>query len=291
MIEVNVKKLLSGQSGEMLLRADCTFESGQITAVYGPSGAGKTTLLKIIAGLILPEEGKIIVNGEVWLDTDSKFLMPPKDRKVVFVFQDYALFPNMSVKENIIFATKERKNNPEVEKIIQIFDLSRLSDKKPKQLSGGQQQRVALARAIVQKPKLLLLDEPLSALDNDTRSKLQDFLLEIHDRYRFSAILVSHDIPEIHKLCKFALQINNGQILKFGNTDEVFSDLNLNQGLQLYAKVIQIDRPNQKLKILVYHKIIEVEVSLDKIEGLKIGELILLSVSPNEIDVYRDKKQ
>src|SRR5690554_5831295 len=207
MIEITLHKTLNGQKGKMNLDLDFKVNQNQITALYGPSGAGNTNAFRIISGLLMPEKGKIVVNGETWLDTSRKIALSPKQRKIAYVFQDYALFPNMSVINNILFAAGKNPDQNKVRELISIFELQDLQNQKPYQLSGGQQQRVALARALIQNPKLLLLDEPMAALDNDIRIRLQDYLLAIQERYALSILLVSHDIPEIHKLAKQVIHI------------------------------------------------------------------------------------
>lgn len=283
MIEINIKKSLMGQKGKMLLNLDLKIQQKQITAIYGPSGAGKTTLLKILSGLIMPEEGEIIINGKTWLDTKRNFSLSPRLRKVAYVFQDYALFPNMSVKENIQFAAEKNVKASEIQTLIKTFELDELKDKKPHQLSGGQQQRVALARALIQKPNLLLLDEPLAALDNEIRYRLQDFLLEIQREHKLSTFIVSHDIPEIHKLSKTVLHIENGKAINYGNPIEVFSKEMKSKDLSLYGKIVEIDTINRQISILVYQELITINVEENQLTNYKIGQLILLKIDVNTI--------
>lgn len=196
MIELNIYKNIHTSLGKQTLEAHTVIPDCKITAIYGESGSGKTTLLRIIAGLTSPEEGTLIVNNKTWFCSEQKINMKAQKRKVGFVFQDYALFPNMTVKQNIIFALKDKTNLKLVDRLLDETQLSNLSHQLPAHISGGQKQRVALARALALEPKVLLMDEPLSALDIETRIKLRELILELHLKYQMTTILVSHDIPE-----------------------------------------------------------------------------------------------
>ena len=141
MIEISIQKQLVTSEGKISLKADITIPKGETVAFYGKSGTGKTTVLRIIAGLTLPDNGTLTINGRLWFDTNKKYILPANKRPVGFVFQDYALFPNMTVKENILFAQPETDNR-QLKYLMDIFGLSTLKDRKPNFLSGGQQQRV-----------------------------------------------------------------------------------------------------------------------------------------------------
>jgi len=193
MIELSVKKRLLSAEGSLELRFETIIEEGEFVALFGESGAGKTTILRMIAGLETPDSGHIIVNGTPWFDSQKRINLPPAKRPIGFVFQDYALFPNMSVKENLRFALQKGDNPAIIDELLDTIALRELADRLPSQLSGGQQQRVAMARALVRRPRLLLLDEPLSALDHAMRHKLQDELAKLHQHFNLTTILVSHD--------------------------------------------------------------------------------------------------
>lgn len=199
-------------AGRMSLDLEFEVHPGELLAVYGPSGSGKTTLLRILAGLVKPERGHIRFGEEIWLDTDSGILVPTQHRGIGLVFQDYALFPNMTVRKNLEFALERDQPKEEVGELIRIMELEELAGRFPRELSGGQQQRVALARTLVRRSKLLLLDEPLSALDTQMRSRLQDFLLETHRSRRLTTILVSHDAREVGRLADRVIQLKDGKI-------------------------------------------------------------------------------
>jgi molybdate transport system ATP-binding protein len=211
--------------GTKTLEVNTEIETQELLCLFGHSGAGKTTLLRILAGLTKPDKGRIVFDDTVWFDSDKKINLPPQKRNVGFMFQDYALFPNMSVERNISFAQKE-KDMHEVEKLISLFDLQSLKKQKPDKLSGGQKQRVALARALAAKPTLLMLDEPLSALDWDMRTELQDEIIKAHLLLNTVTLLVSHDIQEVHKVASSVIMLKNGEVIKRGVPAEVFNAMN-----------------------------------------------------------------
>ncbi len=149
MIQIALQKKLGAANGEMQLDVDIEIEEGMLVTLYGNSGAGKTSILRMIAGLLQPERGLISVNEKCWLDTSRGISLTPQQRKTGFVFQDYALFPNMTVKENLAYALEKGQSKAIVEELIRIVELRDLQQRKPSELSGGQKQRVALARALV----------------------------------------------------------------------------------------------------------------------------------------------
>jgi|SRR6185503_2115541 len=206
MISVDIEKKLKAYEGVRTLKMTADFPAGSITHIYGPSGAGKSTLLKIIAGFIQPEKGKIIVDGTTWLDTSSKINFPPQKRMAGFVFQDYALFPNMTVQQHLEYATKDKAW---IERLLAIGKLETLSTHKPEHLSGGQQQRLAILRALAIKPKLLLMDEPFSALDTAMKSGLIGDLKSIFNDYATTVLIVSHNRNELEGLTGRELKIGD----------------------------------------------------------------------------------
>ncbi|MGC8659562.1 MAG: sulfate/molybdate ABC transporter ATP-binding protein [Desulfomonilaceae bacterium] len=222
MIQLIVKRELIGQNGNFCLEVAATIQENEVVALTGPSGAGKTTLLRMIAGLEQPEEGQIIVDGDVWFEKKSGISLSPQSRSIGFVFQDYALFPTMTVRRNLEYAAGKRKD-PRVDELLTMVELENLQHRYPATLSGGQQQRVALARALVRHPKILLLDEPLSALDQAMRRKLQDEILRLRREFGLTVIFVSHDQNEIFRLASRVIYIEDGKIFSQGNPKEVFS--------------------------------------------------------------------
>jgi molybdate transport system ATP-binding protein len=197
MISIDIEKKLRTYQGEELLKITKQFPTGSITKIYGPSGAGKTTFLKVIAGFIKPEKGRIIVNGTIWFDSESELFVPPQKRMAGFVFQDYALFPNMNVIEHLQYATKD---NDWIKTLLNVGKLENLILHKPQYLSGGQQQRLAILRALAIKPKLLLMDEPFSALDPKMKTELIGKLKILFDELGCTVLVVSHNQQELEGL-------------------------------------------------------------------------------------------
>lgn len=279
MIQINITKPLHTADGTIDLAVNKTIENGDFLTLFGKSGSGKTTLLRILAGLETPQSGKIIVEGEVWFDSEKNINLPPQKRGVGFVFQDYALFPNMTVRENLEFALKNKHEKQKVDEILAIMEIENLSHMKPATLSGGQKQRVALARSLMFNPKILLLDEPLSALDNAMRLKLQDELHRIHQRFGITAILVSHDISEVFRLSNRVFKIALGHITDDGTPSKVFANQNISGKFKIVGEVLSIKKCDILYIVEVYahNEIIKVTAVKNDIEGLNIGDKILLS--------------
>jgi molybdate transport system ATP-binding protein len=206
MITVDIEKKLKAYRGQQVLKIAAQFDTGSITKIYGPSGAGKTTFLKIIAGLTDPEKGKIIADENVWLDTDSKISLSPQKRKTGFVFQNYALFPNMTVQQHLQYATDDLQW---IERLLAIGQLETFAAHKPEYLSGGQQQRLAILRAMAIKPQLLLMDEPFSALDPKMKSEIIPELKSLWDELGATTLIVSHNPQELEGLTAMELYIES----------------------------------------------------------------------------------
>lgn len=206
---------------------DVSFQtSNEIFALLGASGSGKSMTLKIIAGIETPDEGKIILNGRVLFDSEKKINLPPQSRRVGYLFQNYALFPNMTVAENILFAAVGTKNEKlrSLDENLKRFQLRGLENSYPHELSGGQQQRVALARILTSHAKFLLLDEPFSALDSYLKWQLELELAEILKSYNGAAILVSHDRDEVFRLADKIAVLNQGKIDAINGKHELFDN-------------------------------------------------------------------
>lgn len=209
MLEIDIKRTMLTTDGEKELHLKTTISSGKLLCFFGKSGAGKTTILRMLAGLIQPSEGAIRFDEQVWYDSKLKVNAKPQARNIGYMFQDYALFPNMSVEENIRFG-QLNPNQAEVEKLLELFDLTKLREQKPIRLSGGQKQRCALARALARKPKLLLLDEPLSSLDFEMRQSLQQEIMKAHQMMGVTTIMISHDKDEIKRMADYVILIKKG---------------------------------------------------------------------------------
>ena len=221
-IHFRATKMLHTARGHQWFDAAFEAKQGEILAISGPSGAGKTTLLRIFAGLTEVDEGHIEIDNETWLDSSRRINLPTRRRSIGFVFQDFALFPHMTVRQQLEFALPKDSHGNIVSELLQLMDLEALQHQRPALLSGGQQQRVAIARAIARKPRLLLLDEPLSALDDEMRHKLQDYILKARQHYQLTVLLVSHDLPEIIRLADSVIILDHGRIVKQGAPSQVF---------------------------------------------------------------------
>lgn len=231
-LEVDFLKTIPTAEGPVQLSVQFKLEKGQTLALTGASGSGKTTLLRILAGLGQPDAGRIHFEGKTWLDSAKKDFLPPAKRSIGMVFQDYALFPNMTLAQNLRFA----KDDPALmTKLLEKLGLQSLQDRKPRQLSGGQQQRAALARALMRSPELLLLDEALAALGQAERNELQQFLLELQAEMGFAAVLVSHDLGEIYKLAN-QVAVLNAEGFKW--TKQAFATSNILEGPSWLLKVL-----------------------------------------------------
>ncbi|HEB9419769.1 TPA: sulfate/molybdate ABC transporter ATP-binding protein [Campylobacter coli] len=281
MIKIDIKLPINTAKGKKQLKLNTCLKANEITAIFGESGAGKTTLLKIIAGLIKPEFGRIEVGDELWLDTQKNINLAIQKRKIGFVFQDYALFPNMSVKENISYAATSKQK---VEELLSLMNLENLAKIYPKNLSGGQAQRVALARALAREPQILLLDEPLSALDFKMRSFLQDELVKILQHFKITTLLVSHDLAEIYKLSHRILELSDGKIIKDARTNEFFTSSNLSAKLRLSATLLEIKKSDILMifTLLLNQDIVKITLSEEEFlrtyKDVKIGDTLLLSI-------------
>ena len=240
MIRWHFKKRLHSAQGIMELDVQSLALPGTITGLFGPSGSGKTSILRMMAGLMTPDEGHLQVDDTVWYDSNSQKNTSPQHRSVGFVFQDYALFPHLKVQENLLFGLPKEDSPKIIDELMQMMDLHSLADRYPRQLSGGQQQRVALARAIVRKPRILLLDEPLAALDASMRQTLQDYLIRLKDTYNLTIFLVSHDLPELFKLAQQVCVIEQGQLIRQGSPAELFSSETVSGRYRAQGTIVQI---------------------------------------------------
>lgn len=199
-LQIQVKKTLFSENGKRVLHFENYINQGEFLAISGSSGCGKTTLLRILAGLIHPDEGIIKCGNKIWYHHQKKIFLPPQKRKIGLVFQDYALFPNMTVRRNLEFALPKNFPVSSIHSISQTLGINHLYERKPNQLSGGEKQRVAFARALITKPDLLLLDEPFSSLNWELRWHLQRELKSWHQEFGCTTVVVSHDLLELFRL-------------------------------------------------------------------------------------------
>lgn len=215
MVRVHLRKKLPSYD----LEVNFSIENN-ILVLVGPSGAGKTTILQCIAGLQTPSWGEIVINDKPVFSSQGKIDVPVKNRRIGYVFQDYALFPHMTIEKNVLYGKPKKECASHkalgVSEILEILKIGHLRQRYPSQISGGEKQRVALARALMTEPELMLLDEPLSALDHDTRTLLQQELLKVQSQWQIPFILVTHDALEAEILGNQIIKIDKGvqEILK-----------------------------------------------------------------------------
>ena len=222
-LEVTIAKRFEG----FTLHAD--FAAGNTAAaILGASGCGKSMTLRCIAGVVKPDSGRIVLDGRVLFDSEKGINLPPQQRNVGLLFQNYALFPNMTVEQNILCALKKEKD-PAARKAacgsaLRAMRLEELAHRLPSELSGGQQQRAALARILASRPRILMLDEPFSALDSYLREEVEGEVGSLLSNFDGTALLVTHDRDEAYRLCREMIVMDSGEVLRAGTTKEVFAD-------------------------------------------------------------------
>lgn len=273
MIKIDIHKKLHGSSGDMDLDVKLEIKQGDFVALSGQSGSGKTTLLRILAGLE-EAEGTLNVDDEVWLD--DKHNLSTQKREIGFVFQDYALFPNMSVEENLLYVNADREL---ANHLLNITELSELKKRLPNTLSGGQKQRVSLCRALMNKPKLLLMDEPLSALDPKMRTKLQNEILQLHREFKTTTIMVSHDPSEIYRLSNRVIVLNQGKVINDGFAKDVLLKTTGSQKFSFEGELLEILKVDviYIAIISIGQQLVEVVVSQNEVDNLTIGDVVNIS--------------
>lgn len=273
MIKIDIYKKLHGSNGDMDLDVNLEIANGSFIALAGQSGSGKTTLLRILAGLE-EAEGTIQIGDDIWLD-DKKALAPQK-RGIGFIFQDYALFPNMSVIDNLLFVKKDKEL---ANKLLHMTELESLKDRSPNTLSGGQKQRVSLCRAMMNKPKLLLMDEPLSALDPTMRTKLQNEIHLLHKEFGTTTIMVSHDPSEIYRLASRVVVLNFGKIVNDGTPKDVLLKTSGSQKFSFEGELLDIVKVDVIYIAIVSigQQLVEVVVSDMEAKKLEVGQSVNVS--------------
>jgi len=273
MIKLDIKKELHGSVGKMLLEVNLKINSKEFIVLSGVSGSGKTTVLRILAGL---EEanGEITVDDEIWLN--DKIKKPIQKRDIGFVFQDYVLFPNLSVMGNLLYVTKDKNLAKELLDLTHMYELR---NRYPNSLSGGQKQRVSLCRALMKRPKILLLDEPLSALDPQMRVKLQNDILMLHKEFNITSIMVSHDPSEMYKLASRVLVMSNGKIVEDGKPKDILLKTKGSQKFSFEGELLditKIDVINVAI-VAIGQQIVEVVISEKEAQDLEIGQIVSVS--------------
>jgi molybdate transport system ATP-binding protein len=278
MIKVHIEKTLKASENPLKIDVKIHVSKGMFASLYGASGAGKTSTLRMISGLLEPDHGLITNDEDLWFDSNKNVTKDPKYRNIGYVFQDSALFPNMTVFENLEYALTNKRDTKHLYQLIALMKLDELCNQKPATLSGGQKQRVALARALAQKPALLLLDEPLASLDNESRAELQDCLLQVHKTFHLTTLLVSHDITEILKLSDQVFVMDHGEITQQGSPKTIFIQNSLNENIEIIGEISKIERQGILFCITVSIQNTSVKIMAKKfeIENLKVGDEILV---------------
>ncbi len=266
MITVDLKKPLENLQLDVTLQ----MQEGDFIAIAGESGSGKTTLLRILAGLE-KAEGSIKIGSEIW--QSERFFVPPQKRSIGFVFQNYALFENMTIEQNLLYVSKDKEL---ARHLMEMTDLSELAGRYPNTLSGGQKQRVALCRALMRRPKLLLLDEPLSALDPKMRGKLQQDIMRLHKEFGTTTIMVSHDPSEIYRLASYVYMLQKGRIMQEGTPKEVLLKMQGSQKFSFEGEILDIFKSDVIFVAVVAigQQIVEVVLGSEEAKRLSVGQKV-----------------
>jgi molybdate transport system ATP-binding protein len=285
MLKVKIKRKLTGFNLDVDFAID-----REILAILGSSGSGKTMTLQCIAGLLKPDEGFIELNGRVLFDSEKKINLSPQERKVGFVFQNYALFPHLTVQENITYGIHDfaaKDVSARVDRLMEIMNIPHLAKRLPRQLSSGQQQRVALARALAPEPELLLLDEPFSALDTVRKEKLELELMGLQQSYLGNMLFVTHDLAQGYKLGSKIAIYDSGRIIQIDNKNSVIESpvnrivarltgfKNLLEGT-----VAEVDEKGVLVKVPELACIIR---TANQPQGLKPGQPVTIGIRPEHI--------
>lgn len=287
MLSINLKKIWNG------FTLDVAFDvpRGKITALFGPSGAGKSSILRLISGLEIAEDGFIFNGNEIWFDKAKGVNINPQQRSVGFVFQDYALFPHMTVEKNVAYGIREKSRRKKVKELLAIAGLSGYEQYYPAQLSGGQKQRVALIRAVARKPHILLLDEPFSALDWQTRIQLQEDVKNIIKQFNVTTLYVTHDVTEVYKLANNVIVLESGKKIKRGTPEEVFLGKRLSTRVQVTGKVVGIEHDSIMASVTVMHADQFFKTLIDTEElntlNLKVGDHVIVGVKSSDVILFK----
>jgi len=279
MITLDIHKRLRAEGGHMDLQINVRIEAGEWVTLYGPSGVGKTSTLRMLSGFMKPDNGSIVVSDITWFDSVGKVNLKPGLRNIGYVFQDFALFPNMTVRQNLEYARKKGGNGKLLTTVLEMIELADLQDQKPASLSGGQKQRVALARALVQEPKVLLLDEPLSSLDPAMRFKLQEYLIRVHKEFKLTTLLVSHDISEISRLSNTVLVMEKGKIIRQGSPSQVLLRHDVSGKFKFTGVIISIEKADLMyvVNVLVQDQVVRVIATAEEVSTLKPGDQVMVA--------------
>lgn len=277
-----LSKQLKGAINPIQLDVDFNLQKGEVTALIGNSGSGKTSILRMLAGLMKADKAEIKIESELWESSSEKIFIPTPKRSVGFVFQDYALFPNMTVEENLQFALPKNADKNEIAHLLDIIQLQELRKSKPNQLSGGQQQRVALARAFIRRPKLLLLDEPLSALDINMREHLQKYLSTFREAFPVTTLLVSHNVAEVASLAQYVFVLDQGKVIKQGTPFKVLPKL-VDENYEIKGRVIDLNESDKCVTLLTNQGLITLPIPLNNSVPIELNTELIYNIDTKSI--------
>jgi molybdate transport system ATP-binding protein len=220
MLDVNVRRI----QGVFTVETSFVSQGAGITALFGPSGAGKTSVINMVAGLVRPDSGRIVVNGETFFDSENNVNLPPEKRRLGYIFQDARLFPHLSVKSNLTYGMKlvpVSKRYVQFDQVVELLGIEHLLTRRPAKLSGGEKQRVAIGRALLTSPRLVLMDEPLASLDGERKTEVMPFIVRLPKEFAVPVLYVSHSVEEILTLADAIVVMHAGKALAVGKTAEV----------------------------------------------------------------------
>ncbi|MYB20215.1 MAG: molybdenum ABC transporter ATP-binding protein [Holophagales bacterium] len=291
-LEVDVRVAFGGFD----LQVEQAIPAAGVTAVFGPSGSGKTTLLRSVLGFEAGSRGRIALNGDVWLDSEAGVDVPPHRRPVGCTFQDGRLFPHLDVAGNLRYADRRSGEANAVsinhDDVVDALDLEPLLDRRPNTLSGGERQRAALGRALLSRPRLLLLDEPLSALDRRRKAEIMPYLLALHPRFGIPTLYVSHAVDEVALLADRVLVLAEGRVQAFGGTIEVLEQLDLaplTERFQAAAVLEARVSAHDDQYRLTWLDLDGQRLSVPRIEHLDVGESARLLVRSRDVSLATER--
>jgi molybdate transport system ATP-binding protein len=297
MIDARIVKRLPAREGGQPFDLHLHLRSESlVTALLGSSGAGKTLTLNCLAGFVRPDEGRILIEDQLFFDADAKVHLPARQRRCGYIFQDHALFPHMTVRDNLRFASNAGRapkasgldRRRRINELIEAFELGALANRHPHELSGGQKQRAAIARALVGNPRLLLLDEPARGLDSRLRTSFYELLQKTKDEMRVPMVLVTHELDECFELADSVGLIEHGRLLQMGTKEEVMgspASLELARSLGIYllvpAEIVLLD-PVRNISTL---RVSDQEIAASYLPGHLLGDRGWLCIRKQELKI------
>lgn len=297
-IDARIRKQLRGHRAENPFTLDIHLRSeGAVTALLGPSGAGKTLALRCLAGFTRPDEGRILVDDQLYFDAAANVNISPQRRRCGYIFQDHTLFPHMSVRENLNFATQSSHSlasgrldrRRRVNELLERFELTPLAERRPHQLSGGQKQRAAIARALVGRPRFLLLDEPTTGLDYRLRANFYEVLRQVKEMHEVPMVLVTHELDECFELADSVCFVNHGRILQSGPKEQVIArpaSLEVARLLDIYvllpSEITMLDPGNNTSRLRIAGQ----QVEGPYLRGHLIGDNGWICVRTQELRIF-----